>query len=113
MKRTSFAIQFQYETQSKQKKVTHKRKQVYQANITTLSKAFNLFEVTGITRITPDEVTSIPGAYYITSYPLSYAGKETWKDAVTTKADNFLQAIGHAIETYLTAPEQGVYSCLN
>ena len=101
---SSFAIQFQFSSKPGDGVTLRKKQHVYQANIHTLSKAFKLFEVTGIRKITKSKIVELPGAYYLTSYPLSYAGSQTWKDAVTTDSDEFLQAIGGAIDIYLTTP---------
>jgi hypothetical protein len=110
---SSFAIQFQFASHPDDAGISRRRQHVYQANINTLSRAFKLFEVTGIKKITKSKVIELPGAYYLTSYPLCYAGNQTWKDAVTTNSDEFLQAIGGAIENYLTTPAEAAYGCLN
>ena len=84
---SSFAIQFQFSSNPRDGVALRKKQHVYQANIHTLSKGFKLFEVTGIRKITKSRIVELPGAYYLTSYPLSYAGSQTWKDAVTTDSD--------------------------
>lgn len=110
MTQSSFAIQFRFAKYRAKGNELIKRHYVYQANINTLSRSFNLFEVSGIKRVTKTRTIRLPGAYYLTSYPLCYAGSETWKDALTTNADEFLQAIGDAIESYLTISNENFYS---
>ena len=73
----------------------------YQAIITTLSRSFNLFKVTGIKKFHNNQMMELHECYHLTPHPLTEEKDDTWKDAVTRTTDDFLQAIGKAIEKHI------------
>lgn len=94
-----FAIEFHYTEETNTYVAGTSTK--YQAVITTLSKSFQLFKVTGIRKITCNGITEIEACYHLTPHPISEEKNESWKDALTRSSDSFLQAIGKAIEKHL------------
>jgi hypothetical protein len=73
----------------------------YEALITTLSKGFNLFKVSGIKRITNEGIVHLAAEYYLTSYPLPNKKDNSWKDPLTFCSNSFLQAVGISIENHI------------
>lgn len=94
-----FAIEFHYTNEGANQAYIAEPK--YHAVITTLSKSLGLFKVTGIRKIDGQQMTELNDCYYLTSYPLDEEKDERWKDAVTKTTDDFLQAIGKAIEKHI------------
>lgn len=99
-----FAIEFHYNAGDSVTPGTALPK--YQAVITTLSRSLNLFKVTGIKKIAGNQMTELQECYHLTSHPLSDEKDENWKDAVTRTTDDFLQAIGRAIEKHIYTSQQ-------
>jgi hypothetical protein len=73
----------------------------YSACITTISKNFQLFEVSDIKRIDKDKVSNVPVVYMVTSYPYTKDEDQKWKDALTFESNAFLTEMGIAIENSL------------
>src|SRR3954447_17445426 len=67
----------------------------YKARITTISKSFRLFKVSGIKRITEQGMEPLHLNYHLTSYPLPEFNDCRWKDAVTFNTNSVLDIIGN------------------
>lgn len=98
-----FAIEFHYHPEDSESIAGGPK---YQAVITTLSRSLNLFKVTGIKKIAGNQMTELHECYHLTSHPLNEEKDESWKDAVTRTTDDFLQAIGKAIEKHIYTSQQ-------
>lgn len=96
-----FAIEFCFPSEK-----DNKDEPKYQAVITTLSNSLKLFKVSEIRKISGEAIKEPEACYHLTSYPLNEEKEETWKDAVTRTSDQFVQAIGAAIEKYIYTTQQ-------
>jgi len=98
-----FAIEFHYRDDSAETGDTAPK---YQAVITTVSKSFRLFKVSGIRKISGSNMTELDACYHLTTYPLTEAKDDSWKDALTRTSHDFFQAIGHAIEKHIYTTQE-------
>lgn len=110
MQQHPFAIEFHYTDEASPAAESAVSK--YQAVITTLSGSLSLFKVSGIRKITGNEMTELNDCYHLTSYPLSEEKDGSWKDALTRSSDAFLQAIGKAIEKHIYISQE-IAPCFN
>jgi hypothetical protein len=72
----------------------------YEARITTISKSFRLFKVSGIKRITEQGMEPLHMNYLLTAYPFPDPKDGRWKDAVTFGTNTVLDIIGNTIDSY-------------
>jgi hypothetical protein len=70
----------------------------YQASINVISPAFQLFEVSGISKLDKVRSEDRIDNCVITSYPYQKNETEKWKDASTLQPNALVSTIGAAIE---------------
>lgn len=105
MPTSSFAIEFNFSEDYREDAAFCSNAVKYRASITTLSKTFKLFKVSSIKKMSNGELVELPEHYHITRHPLNNEKNEAWKDPVTMHSNDFLQAIGNAIEAHLLSLE--------